>query len=172
MDWYMIVLRILHIGSGVFWVGAAAVFFWFIEPSIKAAGPGGQAVMREITIKRRFPVIITAAATLTVLAGFLLYLRASDGFRADWIQTGTGLGITVGALAAIGAWLAGFFLIKPRVDRLGAIGAAVQAGGGPPTDAQIAEIQSLERQLRTIGLSDLVLLGLAVVAMAVARYLG
>ena len=39
MDLYLIVLRALHIFAGVFWVGAALMFFFFVEPTTKKLGP-------------------------------------------------------------------------------------------------------------------------------------
>jgi uncharacterized membrane protein len=171
MDWYVIVLRLIHILSGVFWVGAATGFFLFVQPSIVAAGPAGGVVMREIAVVRRFPVIQSIAATLTVLAGFLLYVRDSGGFQADWIFGVGGIGFTVGGLAAFAAWAAGLGSVRPRVTRLGAIGAAVQASGGPPSAEQQAEIGRLQGELRSLGLAHVVLFVIAVAGMASARYL-
>jgi uncharacterized membrane protein len=34
----MIILRLIHILSGIFWVGTAFFFVLFFEPTIKAAG--------------------------------------------------------------------------------------------------------------------------------------
>jgi hypothetical protein len=171
MDWYVIVLRLIHILSGVFWVGAATGFFLFVQPSIVAAGPAGGVVMREISMVRRFPVVQTIAATLTVLAGFLLYLKDSAGFDTGWMFGAGGIGFTIGGLAAIAAWAAGLGAVRPRVTRLGAIGAAVQSSGGPPSAEQQAEIGKLQAELRTLGLTHVVLFVIAVAGMASARYL-
>ena len=65
----------------------------------------------------------------------------------------------------------GFVAIRPRVQRMGAIGAEVAAAGGPPSQVQLAEIQGIQHSLRRIGLTDAVLLIFAVVAMATARFL-
>jgi uncharacterized membrane protein len=171
MDWYVIVLRLIHIMSGVFWVGAATAFFLFVQPSIVAAGPAGGVVMREIAVVRRFPEVQTIAATLTVLAGFLLYLKDSAGFQTSWMFGAGGIGFTIGGLAAIAVWVAGFAGVRPRVARMGAIGAAVQASGGPPNAEQQAEIGKIQGELRTLGLWHVVLFVIAVAGMASARYL-
>ena len=39
MDVYAIILRILHIGSGVFWAGSAFFVFGMIEPTASALAP-------------------------------------------------------------------------------------------------------------------------------------
>lgn len=171
MDVYVIVLRIVHILAGVFWVGSAALFFFFIEPTANALGPNAGPFMSQLTVKRKMPVVITAAAGLTVVAGILLYWRDSGGLDLDWIGSATGLTFTIGAVAAIAAFAGGLVFIKPAVDRMGAIGAEVERSGGPPSESQIAEIQSIQHKLREVGRADMVLLTIAVVAMAIARYL-
>lgn len=171
MDLLMIVLRVLHIAAGVFWVGAAATFFLFIEPSTKVLGPNVGPFMQQITVKRRFPIVVTLAATITIVAGGLLYWRSSGGFQLSWITSPVGVGFTIGAVAAIAAWLFGGMVIGPNVKRLGALGAEIGAGGGTPTAEQAARMHRIESTLQRFGAINLVLLTVAVVAMASARYL-
>jgi hypothetical protein len=57
------------------------------------------------------------------------------------------------------------------VDRMGAIGAEVAAAGGTPSQAQVAELQGIQKALRRVGLTDAFLLIFAVLAMATARFL-
>jgi hypothetical protein len=171
MDVYLIVLRILHIAAGVFWVGAAALFFFFVEPAVKELGPTGGAFMGHLAQKKKMPVAILASAGLTILAGILLYLRSSGGFDLDWITSSTGLTFTVGGLTAIAAFLMGLTVVKPSVDRLGALGAEIQASGGQPSEAQAAALHAVDTKLKTVGRLNMALLTVAVVAMATARYL-
>jgi hypothetical protein len=171
MDVYLIILRIVHIAAGVFWVGAAALFFFFIEPTIKEMGPTGGAVMGHLAQKKKMPVAILASAGLTILAGILLYLQVSGGFDVDWITSSVGLTFTIGGLAAIAAFLVGLTVVKPSVDRLGALGAEIQAAGGQPSEVQATQLQAVDRKLKTVGRLNMGLLTLAVLAMATARYL-
>jgi uncharacterized membrane protein len=171
VDVYQIVLRIVHILAGVFWVGSGLFFFFLLEPTVTELGPQGAPVMRHLTEKKRMPFVILTASGLTVLAGLLLYWRSSGGFDVDWITSSTGLTFTLGGAAAIVAFLMGFVAIKPRVDRMAAIGGEVAAAGGTPSQSQLAEIQGIQHSLRTIGLVDMILLTFAVVAMAAARFL-
>lgn len=170
MDWYLIILRVVHILAGVFWVGTAIFFFFFIEPSVKELGNTGEKFMGHLVDKKKMPIVITATSALTVLAGILLYWRGSNGFDLDWITSATGLGFTVGGVAAILAFAGGLVFIKPAVDRMGAIGQAVAISGGPPTEAQASEMQQIGARLALVGRADLVLLTVAVVAMATARF--
>lgn len=170
MDWYMVILRIVHILAGIFWVGSAVFFFAFVEPTARALGPDAQRFMQHMTVARRVPIMITASAALTLVAGVLLYWRDSDGFQLSWITSGTGLTFTAGALFAIAAFALGLVAVKPRVDRLAELGGHIQAGGGPPTVEQLGEIQHIGEALRRAGTADVLLLTIAVVAMASARY--
>lgn len=171
MDWYLIILRLVHILAGVFWVGTSIFFSFFLEPSVKELGTTGQQFMGHLVEKKKMPIVISATAALTILAGILLYWRASAGFDLDWITSATGLGFTVGGVAAILAFAGGLVFIKPAVGRMGAIGQAIAMSGGPPTDAQVSEMQKLGAKLALVGRVDLVLLIVAVVAMATARFL-
>ena len=171
MDWYLLVLRVVHILAGIFWVGSGLFFFFFIEPSVKELGEPGERFMGHLAGKAKMPVFITATAGLTLLAGVLLYWRSSGGFDVDWITSATGLGFTVGGMAAILAFAFGLMFIKPAVDRMSAIGQQAATAGGPPTEAQASELQRLGARLTLVGRLDLILLTVALVAMATARYL-
>jgi uncharacterized membrane protein len=171
MDWYAIILRVIHIAAGTFWVGAAFVLFLFIQPSVKELGPDGQRFMGHLAVKKKLPMLITLAGILTVLAGILLYWRASDGFDADWISSGPGVAFTVGGLAAIATLALGLSITKPTVDRIGALGQEIGSSGGQPTPSQASEMQRLQARLGLMGRLTMVLLTLAVVAMAAARFL-
>lgn len=54
MDVVAIVLRIVHIVSGVFWVGGAALFFFYLEPTINKLGPDAEKFTDEMVNRRRF----------------------------------------------------------------------------------------------------------------------
>lgn len=171
MDVYLIVLRIIHIVAAVFWVGAALLFFFFIQPTAKDLGPQGGPFMGHLTQRRKLPQAITSASAVTVVAGLLLYWESSGGLNRAWIESGPGIGFTVGGLAAIAAFLLGLVAVKPAVTKMGKLGGEVQASGGPPSETQAAELQRLEGRLRVAGNTNVTLLLIAVVAMAIARYL-
>jgi uncharacterized membrane protein len=171
MDWYAIILRVIHIAAGTFWVGAAFVLFLFIQPSVRDLGPEGQRFGGHLATRRKLPLLIMVSGIVTVLAGALLYWRASGGFDGDWIGSGPGIGFTVGALAAIATLVLGLSMTKPAVDRIGALGQEIAGSGGRPTPEQAAEMQRLQARTVTLGKVSMVLLAIAVVAMATARYL-
>ncbi|MFQ5945958.1 MAG: hypothetical protein ACE5NC_06855 [Anaerolineae bacterium] len=171
MDLYVILLRIVHIFSGVFWVGAVAFMVFFIQPTAVALGPDAQKFMQHLIFRRRLTDVVLTTAFLNVIAGILLYWEASAGLRLDWITTGAGIGFTGGALAAFAALGVGFFVTRPAVLRMGALGAEIQAAGQPPTSEQEAELHEIQDRSAKAGRWTLTLVGIALLFMATARYL-
>ena len=109
---------------------------------------------------------ISIAALLTVVAGFLLYGRL--GYRLDDV---TGVLLFIGGLSGLVSLIYGGAITAPTTMKMGKIGAEIQASGKPPTAEQMAQIQQLQARLRQAGLINAVLVSVAVILMAVARYL-
>lgn len=167
MDVVAIGLRIVHIVSGVFWVGGAALFFFYLEPTINKLGPDAEKFVDELVNRRKVPIYFVTVSTLTVLAGVILYWR--DFGAIDTSPRGLALGL--GGLAALVAWLGGNLLIPRTLGQLTAIAAEIRAAGGPPSGELAERMHATQERLRLIGMIDIVLLVFAVVAMASARYL-
>ncbi len=168
MDWITVILRIIHIVSGVVWVGGAALFFFYIEPTLNKFGADAEKVIDELVSRRRLPIYFIAFSTLNVLAGTILYWRNFEGIGTSPYA----LALGIGGLAAIAAWLGGALLIPRAISRVGSIGAEMKATGGPPSADLFARMHAAQAHLRTLGGIDLGLLTFAVIAMASARYLG
>jgi uncharacterized membrane protein len=167
---YTILLRIVHIFGGVFWVGGAIVHVAFIEPTAKATAPEGHKFVQYLVGRGRFSLFMNVVSALTVLSGALLYWRASGGLQPGWIKFGPGLGYTIGSIVAIGVYIIGLLMIRPRAERLGALGMEIGAANGVPTPTQVAELHNLDKELSLIGRVDFVLLAIALLTMATARY--
>jgi uncharacterized membrane protein len=170
MNVYLIVLRIVHIFAGVFWMGAAATFVLFLGPTAAATRPESQKFMNYLLQQRQFLNRLVAAASLGVLAGVMLYWQDSGGFSIAWITTPTGLGFTLGAIAAIAAY-GGLHMARQNLKRLGALSQQIQACGKPPAPDQAAELQRLQERQNRLGTFGLLMLTLALLGMAIARYL-
>jgi hypothetical protein len=172
VDLLMIVLRVLHIGAGVLWVGTAAAFFLFVQPTLAALGQNaGQAFMTHVTRERRLTQVMIVATVTTVGAGAILYYIRWQQFGALWFQSGFGIGMTIGAVAALIAFAMGPTMIGRTIDRISGLGAEIGAAGGPPSAAQAQEMERLGRRMKTLLTVDFALLAVAVVFMAIARYL-
>ena len=71
MSAVFVLARLIHISTGVFWVGAVLFVNFLLGPSVMAAGPDGAKVMQEL-VKRRYYEIVIGAATLTIASGFYM----------------------------------------------------------------------------------------------------
>ena len=169
MDIYTIILRLLHILAGVFWVGAVWMMIGFLMPTAEATAPDGPKFIQRL-MQGRLPKVLSAAAGTNILAGVLLYWKDSGGFRLDWITTAAGLSFTIGGVAAIIAFVLGFTVSKSAADRLAALGKEIQAGGKPPTPEQAAELKRQQAKLSTGAKWTAALLTIALIEMAIARY--
>jgi uncharacterized membrane protein len=173
MDWFFALLRVLHIGAGVFWVGGAFTYFLFVVPSTEVLPPPNrQAFLDEVAWRRRFARAIYSAATLTILAGAALYWLDSGGLKAAWLTSPSGLGFTLGGLAGFAAWLIAFAVILPTFTTLSRLGGELVAAGRAPTAEEAARLGSLASRLQIAGRALLTLLAIAVLFMAISRNLG
>jgi len=166
----LIVLRLIHIGAGALWIGAAIFYLFFVKPSVKAIGPAGPQFMQSLTQRQKYPMFMMAVSLLTVIAGAILYVYASGSFNMAWIKTGVGLGFTIGSIAALIAFLVGSFGIGPTSGEMGELGAQIAAAGGPPTAEQLSKMQALDARLRLAETVDFMMLTISMLTMATARY--
>ena len=110
-------------------------------------------------------------AAFTVVAAWVLWFGDMNlvGF-GDWIESLFGLVLTIGGLAATGAFVTGLLGIPANLKRLAEIGRELEASGGPPTPEQPTEMSSIQERMRMFSRVDLALIAIAVVCMATARY--
>ena len=165
-----VALRLVHVIAGVIWVGAAFVLAAYVIPSVRAAGPAGGAVMRQITQVRKLPALMTWVTWLTVLSGVALYWRLSNGFAPAFFRSGMGIVFGIGGLLGIAGMVLGMAVSSPTAKKLGALGAAIAQGGGTPTPEQVAENGRLQARMLAAGRAGAVILLASTLAMAMARY--
>jgi len=171
MNFLMILLRSIHIIAGIFWSGTAFFFVISFEPTLKAAGPAGGAVMGRLTMSK-FPLIMAIASILTVGIGFVMYLIDSHGLQISWIAKPAGITMTIGSLAGIAAFIEGLVVQVPANNRVAALQKEMLAAGGQPTPAQMEEMQALLKKIGKASRLGAVLMLIAVLGMASARELG
>ncbi|MDQ3949939.1 MAG: hypothetical protein M3282_06310 [Gemmatimonadota bacterium] len=167
----MLVLRLIHIVSGVFWVGAFLLMVGFLFPAVRATGPEGGRVIQEVMQRRRLPVYLGVAAGLTILSGFVMYARVAAATNGAWAETRPGMTYGLGGLAAILAVIIGAVVAGPAGRKLGRLAERVQASGGPPSAEQASQMAALQVRMGRGMQAVAFLLLVAVVAMAIARYL-
>jgi uncharacterized membrane protein len=166
VDILVVVLRIIHIVAGVFWVGSSLFTGIFLGPAVSATAEAGQRVLAQLTTKARITAAISASAGLTVLAGGWLYWIDSQGLTSGWTHSGPGTGFGIGALFAIvGAIFGG--LVGRDMSTLGKLSTEIS---GKPTPEQLGKIGAARKQLAYAGPASTITLLIALLCMATARY--
>lgn len=163
-------IKVVHVLAGAFWFGVMVFNGGFLLPSLQATGPAAGAVMRQLAQVRRLPVYLTATVHLALLTGFLLLYPFSNGFDRAWFGSRQGILLSNGMLAAIVAAVLGTVVNSRTAKRLGELGAAAQAAGGPPAPELLGTMQALQAKLLLFTRLTAALLVIAIASMAAARY--
>ena len=167
MTYFIWLLRIIHIGAGVFWVGGSLVAMFFLAPSVGATGEAGQKFMGHLVNNMKLSARLSAAAGMTILAGAILYWIDSQGLTSAWMKSGAGIGFTIGAIFGLIGFIFGI-----RVGLLNKAMAQLGAGiQGKPTPEQMTQIQAIQKQLATASKITAPSLIISVIFMSIARYL-
>lgn len=163
-------LRVLHIITGVFWAGSIFFIVSFLMPAFRDVGPDGAKVFAALRARRMF-VWTPALALITVVAGLWLYMLRM-GMGEGWARTREAMTLGTGALVSILALLLGFFVMRSsslKADDMSRAAAALPAGG--ERDAQMAAVTKLRVRAMMSARAVATLLLIAIVTMAVARYI-
>jgi uncharacterized membrane protein len=166
----ILILRLIHILSGIMWVGSSMYTSFFLVPALS----GSPAVMGQVVAglqRRRVFLVLQIVAALTILSGLRLLWIVSAGFAESYMATGPGRTFSIGAAAAIVAAVLSFGVARPAMVRAGAIAASLATSATPTDRERLApELDKLRRRA-TIASTLSVGFGLlAASAMAIARY--
>ena len=166
MNIYLLVLRLVHIFTGIIWGGGALIMEFFIGRSVVATGTSGQAFAQHLMTKLRMHNFMTVMAISTVLAGILLYWHDSNGFTSGWMKSSTGIGFTIGAVYGLIAFIFGA-IFGASNGRLAMVSSQIQ---GKPTEEQLTQIQAIQKRIRSVSPIHVYSMILAMIFMATARY--
>ena len=171
MDYHVLLLvRLVHIVSSVFWVGGVLLLAGFVFPSVRALGPIGGPVMQQLAQVRRLPSWLMSATILGLLSGFGLYWHDAAGFTSGWAGSRQGIAFGLGGVLALSAAVLGMAVNTPVAKRMASIMGGVQAAGRAPTPDELADVRRLQGRLSAALALGAGLLLLATAVMAVARY--
>jgi hypothetical protein len=164
-----VVMRLLHVGLGVFWAGTLIFTAWFLFPAMRDAGPDGAKVGAQL-MRRNFVNIMPIVALITILSGVWLYLKNMN-LGPAWAQSRTGMAIGIGAVAAVLAFGVGVAIVRPSMLKAARLGQAAASQSGADQQRSLADAQALRARAGKAGGVVALLLLVTVVTMAVARYL-
>ncbi|HVT39020.1 MAG TPA: hypothetical protein VHE78_08240, partial [Gemmatimonadaceae bacterium] len=120
MNGTMVLLRIVHIVCGVYWVGTVFFVAQFLEPIVRGAGPGGAPVIQGLQARKYF-AFMPSIAGLSILSGAVMMWIDSSGFSAAWMASRPGMGFSTGALFAIAGLSVGMAVLRPAGERMQAL---------------------------------------------------
>jgi uncharacterized membrane protein len=166
----VLLLRLVHIAAGAFWVGAVFTNVLFIQRTAMALGPDAAKFQLHLIHDKRFPTWVLVSAATTVLAGLALLWLATDGFDAALLFAPARVGFTIGGVVAIVTFGVGSLYVFPRTERIAALMRSIAAAGRPPLPEEQGELLRTRGELLRAGWVVLAGVSLATVAMATARY--
>jgi uncharacterized membrane protein len=164
----LIVLRLVHVLGGMFWVGSGLFTTFFLAPALKEAGPAAGQLMAGLQ-KRRLYSVLPIVAVLTILSGLRLMWIVSAG-DAHWFVHRVGHTYAVSGAFAIIAFVLSIVVARPAAVRMGKLSQSATSDG-TTRERLAAELQSLQRRMTMSTMVAVVLLILAAAGMSIARYM-
>ena len=111
------------------------------------------------------------AATITLLSGLWLYWTVSGGFEASYVHSLQGITFATGGILAIVGFAIGMTAIRPNMAKAAALAQAASQANEAERGAIAAQAQVLRQRAATAGNVVNVFIVVAILAMAVGRYL-
>ncbi len=170
MNVVMVILRIIHVFAGIFWIGVLWYNVLFLSPRVKTLGQDRGRIMQTIAAPP-FPQYITGAALATALSGILMFWYTSAGFDRAWLATSNGIVLAIGALLGLYVVVEGFIVVRPAGLRMAELGRQAASAGGPPNPVVMREMEKLSSTIERASARYAYLTALAVVGMVAFRYL-
>src|SRR6267154_5846927 len=131
-----LVLRLVHILSGIFWIGGGLYTFFFLGPALASTPAVMGQVMAALQRRRAFTVQQIAAG-LVLLSGLRLLMIDSAGFSGSYFATGTGRTFAMSGLIAFIAAIVSFGVSRPAMVRAGTIAASIAASNDSAEKARL-----------------------------------
>ena len=162
MDWYMTMLRTVHVLAAIAWVGGISFMVLYLQPALRTVKPDIQRPVMLATGPRAVVGLITSAA-IVLISGLLMVhhvLGTSDLDRL--FNTAWGISISLGFLLTVAMFAVGFTFVMRNILHMKAMAMA----GTPPSPQQAKNMGS---QMRYGAMVALLFGILAVVTMLIAR---
>src|SRR5688572_4160460 len=125
----ILILRLVHILGGSFWVGSGLFTTFFLVPALASSGPAAGQVMAALQRRHLFTAL-PVSALLTILSGLRLMWIGSAGFAPAYFASASGGTLAASRAAAIVAFLLALLVARPAAVRPAQLGAAPARRGG------------------------------------------
>ena len=164
-----ITLRLVHIVSGVLWVGAATMLAAYVLPAARSSEVGLR-FLRELIWVQNLPRYLNVVLGLSLLSGLILYGNLVFLTQGAWARSRHGIVLGVGGISAIIAAAIATFLAAPAIHR------ALEWGEKevrPPETSARENQTAVNRALRQYAIAMWLVVALLLAAasmMAISRY--
>jgi putative copper export protein len=170
MNFLIVLMRVIHILSAVYWAGASFFLVRVLLPTLQEAGPDGGKFMQRLAMSGRLSRGFAIASGLTVVSGIVAYLLIPTYRGNPFASFGPAAVLTIGAVFGLLAFLHGAFVTGPVSRRSGALAKEMAARQGPPDPEQLREAQALGAKMGKYATHSAILIALALLGMAAADY--
>lgn len=165
----IVVLRIVHVVSGAFWLGVAVFNAFFLLPAVRATGPAAGQLMVQLVRVRKLPQYVNVAILLTVISGLILFGWRAGGL-GSWMTSPSGMAFGAGAVLALVTAVIGMAIITPTAARLGRLSESAATATESEAATIRTTIQQLQTRMQSMARIAAWLLILAAACMASGRY--
>lgn len=165
----LIVLRLVHVLGGIFWVGSGLFTAFFFAPALKQSGTNPGPLFAALG-KRRLFLVLPTVALLTILSGARLMSIASGG-SAEYFASATGRAYAWSGVLAIVGFVLSLLIARPAAARGGKLAAAMAAAPESERAGLALEVARVRRRGGIASTAAVSLLIVSAAGMAVARYL-
>jgi hypothetical protein len=140
-----LIYRIIHVFSGIFWVGTTMFMVAFLEPTIRASGEAGGKLMGRLVSGTRLSLAMGLTGWATAISGLLMYAPLTN--FAPSVVFGLRLPLTLGALAGVAAGMVGTLFQGRASGQLTALNKEIAGAGRPPTPDEGQQIGALQAKI-------------------------
>lgn len=168
MDVQLLGFRIVHVGFGVFWVGADLFLSFLLFPRLRALG---HEVERKVmgSLMRALPPVMMGSSLLTTVSGIWM-MGVLKGWNFRWaLADAWGVAMLVGLIGTLATLVVGFGIVPPLTIRYNRLSQTFE--GREPSPEEAHRLQRAGAQVTNLVHVNSVLLIVVVIAMAVARFL-
>lgn len=165
----LLLLRLVHVLCGTFWVGSGVYTGVFLAPALASSGVNAGQVFAALA-KRRLFATLPVVALLTMLSGFRLLWIAAGGSLGAYAASGSGRAYMWSGFAAVVAFVLSLVVSRPAAVRIGQLTAAMQSATADRGSLE-RQVAALQRRASISSATALTLLALCAAGMSIGRYL-
>jgi hypothetical protein len=163
----MVILRVVHVVSGIYVAGSYLFLVPILEPRLKRLGSAIQSpVMRSL-----MPILtpVNGLSFIILLGtGVAMTLILRWGALNTLFVTGWGWAMIVGLVATVAASVVGFGILMPTGLRMERLGRSFEGRAPKPEEGQ--QIQQLSARVETLSRVNFALIMIALATMIISRY--